>query len=126
MPWTVAFGRVFVPETLLITAYFHRRRLTLARKFLGALLFAFTLAAGAQSTSYEGETQNLLPHGQGTFSWDSGNRYTGTWANGQKHGHVPHGYAQNIQSQWNRICGLSRQCDRSSDGIERGSATRLA
>ena len=28
-----------------------------------------------------------MPHGQGTFTWDSGNRYTGAWASGQKQGH---------------------------------------
>ena len=95
MPWTVAFGRVFVPETLLITAYFHRRRLTLARRFLGALLFAFMLAAGAQSTSYEGETENLLPHGQGTFTWESGNRYTGHWVRGRREGHGTFTWASN-------------------------------
>ena len=70
-----------------MTAFLHRRYTGLARVFFGALLFAFTLGADAQSTSYEGETLNLLPHGQGTFTWDSGNRYAGTWANGQKHGH---------------------------------------
>jgi len=36
--------------------------------------------------SYQGESKLGLPHGEGTFTWDSGNVYSGSWVNGKRQG----------------------------------------
>lgn len=35
---------------------------------------------------YEGRFLDGLPNGDGTYTWDSGNSYTGDWISGQRHG----------------------------------------
>lgn len=40
----------------------------------------------ANNCQYNGEYQDGLPHGYGTFIWSNKETYKGEWSNGLKHG----------------------------------------
>ena len=56
---------------------------------MGVWLFFSPLVGQSQSVqipSYQGESKLGLPHGEGTFTWASGNVYEGSWASGKRQG----------------------------------------
>lgn len=56
---------------------------------MGVWLFFSPLVGQSQSVqipSYQGEIKLGLPHGEGTFTWASGNVYEGSWASGKRQG----------------------------------------
>ena len=42
---------------------------------------------------YEGELNNKLKHGYGTYTWSYGDSYTGDWVNDKQHGHGVYQFA---------------------------------
>jgi|TARA_B100000749_G_scaffold8990_1_gene7407 hypothetical protein len=56
---------------------------------MGVWLFFSPLVGQSQSVqipSYQGESKLGLPHGEGTFTWASGNVYDGSWVSGKRQG----------------------------------------
>jgi uncharacterized membrane protein YeaQ/YmgE (transglycosylase-associated protein family) len=40
--------------------------------------------------TYVGTTKDGVPHGQGTYTWTSGEKYVGKWKDGKQHGQGTH------------------------------------